>query len=202
LEHICEIWVRDKKGRIRAYRKIKKALLTRQFGALFASIMKLYAAQYSETTTYAVVSRDGITGQYLGGAGSVASISIQYNTGISGSIGVYSGYYTRLRVVAGVAVSPTSPSITDYNLNTPYAEANCGPVAYAEDTTTNKIRVSVQGAISFSEAKTVTEVGLALGVNNTGGALKDFLLARDVPSPPVSVGAGQTLTIKYTWVFN
>ena len=105
-------------------------------------------------------------------------------------------------MVAGVAASPTSPSITDYNLNTPYAEANCGTAAYAEDTGTNKIRVSVQGAISFSEAKTVTEVGLALGVRNTAGTLKDFLLARDVPSPPVSVGAGQTLTIKYTWVFN
>jgi hypothetical protein len=202
LEHICEIWVRDKKGRIRAYRKIKKALLTRQFGALFACIMKLYAGQYLDTTTYAVVSRDGLTGQYLGGAGSSGSYTMEVNAGVSGSIGVQSGYYTRLRVVAGTAASPTSPSITNYNLNSPYAEANCGTAAYAEDTGTNKIRVSVQGAISFNEAKTVTEVGLALGVRNTGWTLKDFLLARDVPSPPVSVDAGQTLTIKYTWVFN
>jgi uncharacterized membrane protein len=200
LEHICEIWVRDRKGRIRAYRKIKRALLTRQFGALFASIMKLYAYQYMEPTTYVVVSRDGLTGQYLGGVGVTPSITVESNSGYSGSIGVFS--YTRLRVVAGVAASPTTPSITDYNLNQTYAEANCGPVAYAEDVSTNKIRVSVQGNISFSEAKTVTEVGLALGVRNTAGTLKDFLLARDVPSPPVSVNVGQTLTIKYTWVFN
>jgi hypothetical protein len=202
LEHICEIWVRDKKGRIRAYRKIKKALLTRQFGALFAAIMKLYAGQYGDTTTYAVVSREGQTGQYLGGAGGTTSITVEYNANRSGSIVVDSGNYTRLRVVAGTNASPSSPSITDYELNTPYAAANCGTAAYAEDTGTNKIRVSVQGAISFSEAKTVTEVGLALGVRNTAAILKDYLLARDVPSQPVSVGAGQTLTIKYTWVFN
>jgi len=65
-----------------------------------------------------------------------------------------------------------------------------------------KIRVTVAGNIGFSEAKTVTEVGLYYGCKNTANVVKDYLLARDLVSPPVSVPAGATLTIKYTWVFN
>jgi len=203
MRHICEIWVRDKRGRIRAYRKIKKALILRNFGAGFAAWFKLLAGQYLDTTTYSCRDTAGTLDLTFGGAGATAAVTSQYNEGRSG-LGAFGRLDVgiELEVCAGDPPTPTSAAIDNYALDAEFGTATCGPVAYSDDVATGKIRVSVTGSISITYDTSVSEVGLKMSGYTTDGVSRTFLICRDVPATPISVTTGQTLTIKYTWVFN
>jgi len=202
MEHICEIWVRDKRGRIRAYRKIKKALVLRNFGTGFAGWFKLLAVQYHDPTEYPCTDIGGVTGTFGGGAGP-SSQYVYHNKELSG-IGSLVWYDTggRLWVCAGNPPSPTTASIDNYALDAEFGSAYCGPVAYAEDLATGKMRIAVTGSIGITADTSVSEVGLRVSGRTTDGINRTFLICRDIPPTPISVSAGQTLTIKYTWIFN
>jgi len=111
----------------------------------------------------------------------------------------YSGfglsYYNNkgLRIEIGNGTAPVIP--TDYRLSSflDRKPANYSDLLVESD----KCSFEAYSDFTFTTNQTISELGLALG-ENTG---KFILIVRDLLSTPVSLPAGATLRVKYTFVF-
>jgi hypothetical protein len=70
------------------------------------------------------------------------------------------------------------------------------------DSTTRKLQTSIQRILTSPEPVTLTEAGIRVGINRTGGnitANRNVLVVRDVFEVPIEIPAGKTFTFTYNF---
>jgi len=177
-----EIEVRDKEGRIKKIHKQPMRSFVRNF------LRHLHIA-FSSTNK---ICKD-ITG---------ADCEVPHpKSGMAYFMNVYTdaGDY-ELGVVIGSGT--TSPSLDDYNLESPYDNSvfDFSSVGFSEvdEPPYTILKISRTFTNISGETKTISEVGLiGMSYSVTHSSHRNFLLARDVLSSPITLMDGEAIIIRY-----
>jgi hypothetical protein len=96
----------------------------------------------------------------------------------------------------GFGSDPTPPSRTDYRLLGELARVRAFQLVFESD-----LRFVIFGSWTPDSNVTVCEVGLYLRVCDAGGVGRFLLIDRSVLDSCINVGAGETISVTYTFQF-
>jgi hypothetical protein len=189
-----EYEVRDKDGKLQSKGKFPAKSWVGNLVGLLSSLIYGGTCPTSGTTGYAYTPRADMVATDA----STQGITIWgYNVTVGGNAGAGVDTYGIL-----IGASDTPVSIGQYNLGSKIAHGTgSGQMSYG---TTTVEAITKNGTWFFRIVRTFTnnsgatitvrEIGLFIQISNP---TKQVMLARDVPTSPINVPAGSTLTLRY-----